>query len=77
MSDATRPAPKAEKSKAPETLKVAYTKTADDKGFADIVVFGTTDSRNDFLVRNTNTWWRLADVVKGQTLLDALSQGKS
>ena len=56
------------KTKAAETLKVAYTKRADGQGFIDVVVFGTDADRSAFLRANADVWWRLADVAKGEIL---------
>lgn len=63
-----------ERPRSTETLKVAYAKTGDGVNFADVVVFGTDDARTDFLIANADTWWRIADVAKGQTITEAIAQ---
>jgi len=57
------------KTKADETLKVAYTLTGE--AFGDVVVFGTDTARTEFLRTHPDVWWRIADVTKGQTLTEA------
>lgn len=68
-----KPKAAAERARTTETLKVAYTKTEDGNGFADVIIFGTDDARTDHLRANPDVWWRIADVVKGQPLPEAIA----